>query len=205
MKAILFIFVIFIACVNCNDDWDNYKQNFSLEFPLKDEVSRFENFMHNLKRLREHNDNSENSWKMAENTFFHMKFEEFSNKFCGTVLPARLRNLAIRKKREIDEISRQQNIRSSTVRQYQMRTTTTRVRPTFFPLPAATTTKKTTTTTTTTTTPKPKPSDYPFGNYDASNAPKEVNYVDFMQKVQNQGGCGSCWSFAAMAQLGEGN
>lgn len=165
---------LIFSSIAYGDEWESYKKKFGFHFNLKEDINRLKNFKHNSQRLADHNANPEMSWKMAENPFFHMRFEEFSKMYCKTFLPNKWKNLANEKRREL--------ISKST-------TTKPSLQFPFF------TTKPTTT--------KAPPIQYPFGNFDATTAPLSTDFRNYMQPVQDQKACGSCWSFASMAQLGE--
>jgi KDEL-tailed cysteine endopeptidase len=104
MKFFL-IFLLF-TIVSADDDWDNYKNKFQLKFSKEEEANRMENYAHNVMRLNEHNSNAENKWKMAQNPYFHMRFEEFSQTYCGAVLPESHKKLAKEQKTQ-ERIKRQ--------------------------------------------------------------------------------------------------
>lgn len=99
---IVSIFAVILILERFSNDWDDYKEKFGLKFTFTDEFTRAQNFAYNKRKLEVHNANPNNTWKMAQNPFFHMRFDEFSNIFCRTVLPVELQKL-VSNKNYIDE------------------------------------------------------------------------------------------------------
>lgn len=88
LAAILSFLSIFIAATLANKDWADFKKKHKLTFRDGNrEAKRLKNYLDNkIKRLK-HNNDPKNTYKMAENKFSHLDFQELSDLYLHEMVP----------------------------------------------------------------------------------------------------------------------